>query len=111
MSTVQLQDVFQHIHTLKQQGLTNEEIVQRLLETGLPNEVAQQQLDEWKKIRNEKKRNAAFIYCGIGIFLLTTGFFFTLLLFNSNSNFNFALYGLTIIGLVLVFKGMIDLMS
>ncbi len=111
MSTVQLQDAFLRINTLKQQGLTNEEILQRLLETGLPNEVAQQQLDEWKKIRNEKKRNSAFIYCGIGIFLLTTGFFFTLLLFNSNSNFNFALYGLTIIGLVLVFKGMIDLMS
>lgn len=111
MSTVQLQDAFLRINTLKQQGLSNEEILQRLLETGLPNEVAQQQLDEWKKIRNEKKRNSAFIYCGIGIFLLTTGFFFTLLLFNSNSNFNFALYGLTIIGLVLVFKGMIDLMS
>lgn len=111
MSTVQLQDVFLRINTLKQQGLTNEEILQRLLETGLPNEVAQHQFDEWKKIRNEKKRNSAFIYCGIGIFLLTTGFFFTLLLFNSNSNFNFALYGLTIIGLVLVFKGMIDLMS
>ncbi len=111
MSTVQLQDAFLRINTLKQQGLSNEEILQRLLETGLPNEVAQQQLDEWKKIRNEKKRNSAFIYCGIGIFLLTTGFFFTLLLFNSNSNFNFALYGLTIICLVLVFKGMIDLMS
>lgn len=111
MSTIQLQDAFLRINTLKQQGLTNEEILQRLLETGLPNEVAQQQFDEWKKIRNEKKRNSAFVYCGIGIFLLTTGFFFTLLLFNSNSNFNFALYGLTIIGLVLVFKGMIDLMS
>ena len=111
MSTAQLQDAFLRINTLKQQGLTNEEILQRLLETGLSNEIAQQQFDEWKKIRNEKKHNSAFIYCGIGIFLLTTGFFFTLLLFNSNSNFNFALYGLTIIGLVLVFKGMIDLMS
>lgn len=111
MNTAQLQDVFLHINTLKQQGLSSEEILQRLLETGLSNEVAQQHFDEWKKIRNEKKRNSAFIYCGIGIFLLTTGFFFTLLLFNSNNNFNFALYGLTIIGLVLVFKGMIDLMS
>ena len=111
MNTAQLQDVFLHIKTLKQQGLSSEEILQRLQQSGLPDEIARQHLNEWKKIRNEQKRNSAFFYCGMGIFLLTTGFFCTLLLFNSNSNFNFALYGLTIIGLILVFKGMIDLMS
>ena len=111
MDTAQLQDVFLRITTLKQQGLSSEEILQRLLETGLSDDAAQQYFDEWKKIRNEKKRNAAFVYCGIGVFLLTTGFMFTVFLFTNNSNFNFALYGLTIIGLVLVFKGMIDLMS
>ncbi|RXK61823.1 hypothetical protein ESA94_02070 [Lacibacter luteus] len=111
MNSIKLQEAFLRIDILKQQGFSNDEILQRLLETGLSNDVAQQQFNEWKKIRNEKKRNSAFVYCGIGIFLLTTGFFFTLMLFNSNSNFNFALYGLTIIGLVLVFKGMIDLMS
>jgi hypothetical protein len=111
MDTAQLQDVFLRITTLKQQGLSAEEILKRLLETGLSGEAAQQYFAEWKKIRNERKRNAAFIYCGIGVFLLTTGFLFTVFLFTNDSNFNFALYGLTIIGLVLVFKGMIDLMS
>jgi hypothetical protein len=111
MDTAQLQDVFLRINSLKQQGLNTEEILQRLLETGLSSDAAQQYFSEWKKIRTEKKRNSAFVYCGIGVFLLTTGFIFTLFLFNSNSNFNFALYGLTLIGLVLVFKGMIDLMS
>jgi hypothetical protein len=111
MDTAQLQDVFLRITTLKQQGLSSEEILQRLLDTGLSGDAAQQYFNEWKKIRIEKKRNAAFIYCGVGVFLLTTGFIFTLLLFNNNSNFNFALYGLTLIGLALVFKGMIDLMS
>lgn len=111
MDTAQLQDVFLRINSLKQQGHSTEEILQRLLETGLSDDAAQQYFDEWKKIRNEKKRNAAFVYCGIGVFLLTTGFMFTVFLFTNNSNFNFALYGLTIIGLVLVFKGMIDLMS
>ncbi len=111
MDTAQLQDVFLRITTLQQQGLKSDEILNRLLETGLPDDAAQQYLSEWKKARDEKKRNAAFVYCGIGVFLLTTGFLFTLLLFNSDSNFNFALYGLTILGVVLVFKGMIDLMS
>jgi hypothetical protein len=111
MDTAQLQDVFLRITTLKQQGLGAEEILKQLLETGLSGEAAKQYFDEWKKVRNEKKRNAAFVYCGIGVFLLTTGFLFTVFLFTNDSNFNFALYGLTIIGLVLVFKGMIDLMS
>ena len=111
MDTAQMQDVFLRINTLKQQGLSSEEILQRLLETGLPGDAAQQYFSQWKKARDEKKRNAAFVYCGIGVFLLTTGFLFKLLLFNSESNFNFALYGLTIVGLILVFKGMIDLMS
>lgn len=111
MNTAQLQDVMLHITTLQQQGLKHEEILQRLIETGLPGDAARQYLSQWKKARDEKKRSAAFIYCGIGVFLLTTGFLFTLLLFNSDSNFDFALYGLTIVGLILVFKGMIDLMS
>ncbi|QNA42624.1 hypothetical protein [Lacibacter sediminis] len=111
MDTAQLPDVLLRINTLKQQGLSTEEILQRLLETGLSGDAAQRYFDEWKKIRNEKKRNAAFVYCGIGVFLLTTGFMFTVFLFTNNSNFNFALYGLTIIGLILVFKGLIDLMS
>ena len=111
MNPTQPQDIFLHISTLKQQGFNSEEILQRLLETGLPVDLAQQHFDEWKKLRNERKRNSAFLYCGVGVFLLTTGFLFTLVLFHNDSNFNFALYGLTIIGVILVFKGLIDLMS
>lgn len=111
MNPTQPQDVFLHISTLKQQGFSSEEIINCLLETGLEGDIARQHFEEWKKIRNEKKRNSAFIYCGMGVFLLTTGFLFTLVLFHADSNFNFALYGLTIIGVILVFKGLIDLMS
>lgn len=111
MDTTQPQDIFQRISKLKQQGLNSEQILQQLLETGLTFSSAQQYVDEWKKNRTEKKRNAAFVYCGIGVFLLTTGFLFAVLQFTNNNDFNFALYGLTIIGIILVFKGLIDLMS
>lgn len=111
MDTAQTQDVFLRINTLKQQGLSAEEILQRLLETGLTSDAAQQYFSDWNKVRNEKKRNTAFVYCGIGVFLLTTGFLLTVLLFNNSGNYNFALYGLTLVGLLLVFKGMINLMS
>lgn len=111
MDAVNLQDCLANVIRWKQEGLNTEQITQRFLQAGIPEEQAIQSINEHKRITNEKKRNAAFVYCGIGVFLLTTGFLFTLLLFNSESNFNFALYGLTLIGLVLVFKGMIDLMS
>lgn len=111
MNAAQLQDVMHRIHTLKQQGLSKEEIYKQLIKAGLPSDAAQQSINDWFKDRNEKKRNAAFVYCGTGVFLLTTGFLFTVLLFNNSGNYNFALYGLTLVGLLLVFKGMIDLMS
>jgi hypothetical protein len=106
-----LQDCLNKVIALKQEGLSMEQIKEKLLQSGVPINLTEETITEWKKIRNEKKRNNGFIYSGIGIVLLSTGFLFTLLLFNSSGPYHFALYGLTIIGLILVFKGMIDLMS
>lgn len=111
MDAVNIQDCLNKVMSLKQEGLSIEQIVERLQQSGFPENLAEEALLKWKEIRNEKKRNNAFIYCGIGIGLLTTGFLFTLFLFDSGSSYNFGLYGLTLIGIALVFKGMIDLMS
>ena len=111
MEPLNLQDCLHKVMILKKDGLSMEQIKEKLLQSGVPVSVAEETIKEWEKVHNEKKRNAAFVYCGIGILLLTTGFLFTILLFNSSGSYQFALYGLTIIGLILVFKGMIDLMS
>ena len=111
MDAVNLQDCLNKVMSWKREGLKIEQIAERLLKSGIPVSMREEALLKWKEIRNEKKRNNAFIYCGIGIGLLTTGFLFTLFLFNSGGSYNFGLYGLTIIGLILVFKGMVDLMS
>lgn len=111
MEPFNLQDCLSKVITLKKDGLSMEQIKEKLLQSGVPVKLADETIAEWAKTYNEKKRNVAFVYCGIGILLLTTGFLFTLLLFNSSGSYHFALYGLTILGLILVFKGMIDLMS
>lgn len=111
MDAVNLQDCVTNVIRWKQEGLSTEQITQRLLQAGIPEEQAIQSINEHKRIVHEKKRNAAFVYCGIGIFLLSTGFLFTVLLFNSSGDFKMALYGLSLVGIALVFKGMIDLMS
>lgn len=111
MDAVNLQDCLNKVMSWKREGLNSEQIADRLLQSGIPESMKEEVILKWKEIRNEKKRNAAFVYCGVGIGLLTTGFLFTLFLFNSGGSYSFGLYGLTIIGLVLVFKGMSDLMS
>lgn len=111
MDAVNLQDCLNKVMSWKQEGMTIEQIAERLLQNGVPDQLKEEAILKWKEIRNEKKRNSAFIYCGIGIGLLTTGFLFTLFLFDSNGGYSFGLYGLTMIGIALVFKGMIDLMS
>ena len=111
MDAVNLQDCLTKVISLKREGLSMEQITERLLQSGVPENLTEETLLKWKELHNEKKRNNAFIYCGIGIGLLTTGFLFTLFLFNSGSGYSFGLYGLTMIGIALVFKGMIDLMS
>ncbi len=111
MDAVNLQDCLNKVMSWKREGLSIEQIAELLLQSGIPESMKEETLLKWKELCHEKKRNTAFIYCGIGIGLLTSGFLFTLFLFNSGSSYSFGLYGLTIIGLVLVFKGMIDLMS
>lgn len=110
MLPTNLQDCYVQLMSLKKEGLTIDQISERLLQTGVPENLVRDTLLKWKEA-GERKRNNAFIYCGIGIGLLTTGFLFTLFLFDSGSGYSFGLYGLTILGVILVFKGMIDLMS
>ncbi len=110
MQPTNFQDYYAQLLSWKKQGLTIDEISLRFQQTGVPEYLIQEAVQKWKQLL-EKKRNSAFIFCGIGITLLSLGCFVTLFFFNSNTGFDFALYGLTIIGIVCVFKGMHDLMS
>ncbi|MFT3843798.1 MAG: hypothetical protein QM725_02000 [Lacibacter sp.] len=110
MQPANLQDSYAQLMSWKKQGLTIEEISSRFNQTGVPENIIRETVEKWKQCCT-KKRNSAFVYCGIGIALLSLGCFVTLLFFNSNTGFDFALYGLTIIGVICVFKGMYDLMG
>lgn len=110
MQPTNLQDYYSQLLSWKKQGLSIDEISLRFQETGVPDNMIQEAVQKWKQFL-EKKRNTAFVFCGIGIALLSLGCFVTLLFFNSDTSFDFALYGLTIIGVICVFKGMYDLMS
>lgn len=107
MSTPLHVDLLSHAITLYSKGLSDAEVMNRLKENG----VEESKLAEIiKKVKTGRKRKSGFIFCGVGTFLLVAGCMLTLLLFNSG-NIRFALYGLTLIGLGLIFKGLIDLLG
>jgi len=107
MNTSLPADLFSHAIALYKKGLTDNEVINRLKEKGAEENVLTEII---KKVKISRKRNSGFIFCGIGIFLLVTGCLLTLLLFNSG-NIRFALYGLTLLGLGLTIKGLIDLLG
>lgn len=107
MDTTLPADLFSHAIALYKKGLTDNEVISRLREKGAEENILTEII---RKVKISRKRNSGFIFCGIGVFLLVTGCLFALLLFNSG-NIKFVLYGLTILGLGLTIKGLIDLLG
>jgi len=95
----------------KKEGLSVTEIQDRLDKQEVPRELTEEALQEWKKINYARKRGIGLACCGTGALLLFTSFLITLLLFNTDHNFSLYLYGLTFIGISVLFKGMIDLLG
>jgi hypothetical protein len=98
-------------NSLQQKGLSFDEIGMQLRQQGAPEHLLLEIIMQLKSLRLTKKRNTAFIYCGIGVALLVIGCMLTIFLYQSGSNIKFALYGLTILGVVITLKGLADLMG
>lgn len=106
-----IQQCIQILMQWKKEGLTTSEMQQRLAEQQVPDELVQTSLTEWKRMHGEKKRFSGFMCCGIGGGLLFLSFLITLILFDTEHNFSLYLYGLTFIGVSVVFKGLVDLLG
>jgi len=111
MNTIQSEELAQVANSLFSQGLKEEEIIRQLREKGTADTILQEVIEKVKKRRSHKKRNSGFLWCGIGIFLLVTGFLLTIMLYHSGNQIRFVMYGLTSIGLVCTVKGMISLLG
>ena len=109
MSYVEQNDWLGIANSLRKQGLNFDEISLQLRDKGTPENLMQEIIEKLKAMRLLKKRNTGFTCCGIGVFLLVAGCLLTLFLFNNGSGIRFAMYGLTTIGLVFTFKGLIDI--
>ena len=95
----------------KKEGVSASEIQERLEQQNVPSSMADEVLLEWKKLNYARKRGIGLFCCGTGALLLFTSFLITLILFNTEHNFSLYLYGLTFIGISILFKGMVDLLG
>jgi hypothetical protein len=101
--------IWQLTNQLFKQGYSIEEISSRLRHKGIKDTELQQALTELKKWRLAKRRNAGFIWCGIGSFLLVSGCMLTFVQISNGQNIRLIMYGLTTIGIIAILKGLIDL--
>ncbi|MFN4284497.1 MAG: hypothetical protein ACK4E8_00875 [Lacibacter sp.] len=111
MNPMDIHQCIQYLMQWKKEGLTTHEMQQRLAEQQVPEELARESLAEWKRLVGEKKRFSGFLCCGIGGGLLLLSFLITLILFDTEHNFSLYLYGLTALGVSVVFKGLVDLLG
>lgn len=111
METSQPDYFLQVANSLNQKGLSIDEISMQLRQLGAPEHLLLEIIMQIKSLRLTKKRNIGFIYCGVGVALLVIGCMLTIFLYHSGGNIKFALYGLTILGVVITLKGLADLMG
>lgn len=111
MNNVLNPDLVQMARMLYKKGHSDDEVLLHLKEKGAAESHLHDVVSHLKSIRMAKKRNNGFLCCGIGIFLLVIGCFFTLLLFNNGGNIRLVMYGVTSIGIAFTLKGMIDLLG
>lgn len=104
-------ELFRLADRLQKRGLAYEEISLELKQKGADDSLLSEVIEKAKSLRFRRRRKSGFACCGIGVTLLVAGCIVALFLYNSGYDIRFAMYGLTVLGLVLLFKGMVDLLG
>lgn len=111
MNTAQPAEHLQDAVQLQKQGWSLDEIKNHLLKKGTSENILQEIISQLRSLRDARKRKSGFICCGIGVGLLVVGCIFTLMLYGSGNSMRIALYGLTTLGVIVLLKGLADLMG
>jgi len=110
-STINSNLLLQQAEQLKKDGYSIEKIIDKLQSNGTSLDAIQEIKTTLLQQQIQKKRFTGFIWVGAGIFLLSFGFVLTLLLFDAGVNFDMAMYGLTILGIICTLKGIVNIMG
>jgi hypothetical protein len=111
MDNVIIEQYLPKVFQLRKEGMELSQISLQLQEQNIPADTVNDIIQQWKKIHYTKKRNQGFIYVGVGTALMVFSFLLSVMLFYSDKSIEWALYGVTFVGLSLTFKGMIDILG
>ncbi|HEX4958874.1 MAG TPA: hypothetical protein VFV46_11900 [Lacibacter sp.] len=111
MNSNHLQPYLQQLKQWKAEGLLSAQMETRLKEQHLPEDEIGFILNEWKRITLAQKRDAGFIWGAAGGGLMLISFLVSLVLYNQGQGFMYILYSLTLIGIGMVFKGLVDILG
>lgn len=98
-------------YQLYEGGHTSEEILTRFMNRGIDAGIAEEVLSTVKAKRLKIRRGRGLIFAGLGGFVLISAFLITYTLHQFGYSTDWALYGLTTLGIVLLFIGMIYFMG
>jgi hypothetical protein len=108
MSTHNIPDGLTHeIYQLYAGGHTTDEIVARLEKRGLDMDMVHDVVKTVRDIRLKRKHSQGLILTGIGAFVLVMAFLITYILSVNGYPTGFTLYGMTTLGIGLLFTGMV----
>lgn len=95
------------IYQLYSGGHTTDEIISRLEKRELDMEMVRDVVKTVREIRLKRKRSQGLIFTGVGAVILVSAFLVTYALSVNGYPTGFALYGLTTLGIGLLFVGMV----
>lgn len=90
-------------------GMSIEDIEKKLIPSVIDEENIAELKKLLKKLNHERKRKRGANTIVAGISLLGIGFLLTVFFFHQGTSINYAMYGFTIAGILIVFVGLIDI--
>lgn len=95
------------IAALANSELSKEQLIDELNKLELTEEKTQLFLKSIYDLRHKKNQKNGLILLAAGCLTLISGFLLTLFLFYQNQSIHYVMYGLTTIGIILIFAGVI----
>lgn len=103
--------LFHEVWQLYESGHTSDEILARLIKRGTDLDAAEAVMSKVKTMRTAKKRSRGLLFLILGGSTLVMAFFVTFILYQLEISTGLALYGLTSVGISLLFTGMVHYFS
>ncbi|MCD6010660.1 MAG: hypothetical protein K0Q79_522 [Flavipsychrobacter sp.] len=101
--------LYGYVLSLFAQGMSREQVIAHLLDNGHDEVFAKELVAGALKLRDAKKRHQGLVFILFGAFVCLLSFALTITSSFTQSSFPYVLFGLTSLGIIIVFAGFIKI--